>query len=432
MEEEAKGWLVGCSLSSTFPQPKYGRQKSIRPKYDLPKTCRSPCYGRGGAFLSPVFLLLLLLPAGLAQHHHLAPEQGAYTAEHCWRGGSKCDFVTVRLLSSPFTYLNSTHPIHMFPNSSHEVAQILPDRPQFVFQGLAQTFHISLHPDTIFIPPRLDELTTESSRESMGGSPIINPLPGSACFYSGKVRRQSEDSSVAVCLCRGMRGHLRVGARTYYIEPVAGWQTFKHYSQRGRHRLTLLSSPPAVPSLSTKRLRRGRPRRSTGRSKVWPPASRENWVEVLVVVDGPMVRYHGKGVRHYVLTLMHIVSLIYRDSSLGNLVHISVAKLLILKENETFAPKNRAVSVSASDMLKSFCKWQTHLNQYGEEGPVHYDVALLLTRVNICRRPARPGESCDTLGLAELGTMCNPHSCAIVQDNGLSAAFTIAHELGHV
>ena len=31
-------------------------------------------------------------------------------------------------------------------------------------------------------------------------------------------------------------------------------------------------------------------------------------VQVLVVVDGPMVRYHGKGVRHYVLTLMHIVS----------------------------------------------------------------------------------------------------------------------------
>ena len=35
---------------------------------------------------------------------------------------------------------------------------------------------------------------------------------------------------------------------------------------------------------------------------------RENWVEVLVVVDGPMVRYHGEAVRHYVLTLMHIVS----------------------------------------------------------------------------------------------------------------------------
>ena len=53
-------------------------------------------------------------------------------------------------------------------------------------------------------------------------------------------------------------------------------------------------------------------------------------------------------------------------------------------------------------------------------------------REDICRNPASASENCDTLGLAELGTMCGTNSCAIVQDNGLSAAFTIAHELGHV
>ena len=55
-----------------------------------------------------------------------------------------------------------------------------------------------------------------------------------------------------------------------------------------------------------------------------------------------------------------------------------------------------------------------------------------LLRENICRDPLLDNENCDTLGLAELATMCNDNSCAIVQDNGLSAAFTIAHELGHV
>jgi hypothetical protein len=36
-------------------------------------------------------------------------------------------------------------------------------------------------------------------------------------------------------------------------------------------------------------------------------------------------------------------------------------------------------------------------------------------------------------GLAELGTMCDTHrSCSIIKDSGLSSAFTIAHELGHV
>ena len=53
-------------------------------------------------------------------------------------------------------------------------------------------------------------------------------------------------------------------------------------------------------------------------------------------------------------------------------------------------------------------------------------------RENICRKTDSYSQNCDTLGLAELGTMCGKHSCAIVQDNGLSAAFTIAHEFGHM
>ena len=36
-------------------------------------------------------------------------------------------------------------------------------------------------------------------------------------------------------------------------------------------------------------------------------------------------------------------------------------------------------------------------------------------------------------GLAELGTMCHAsRSCALAEDSGLSTAYTIAHELGHV
>ncbi|ETE70213.1 A disintegrin and metalloproteinase with thrombospondin motifs 9, partial [Ophiophagus hannah] len=50
-------------------------------------------------------------------------------------------------------------------------------------------------------------------------------------------------------------------------------------------------------------------------------------------------------------------------------------------------------------------------------------------RQDICRAH----DKCDTLGLAELGTVCDPYrSCSISEDSGLSTAFTIAHELGHV
>ena len=154
-----------------------------------------------------------------------------------------------------------------------------------------------------------------------------------------------------------------------------------------------------------------------------------------------MVKYHGKKLRQYLLTLMNTVSLIYRDASLGNSVRVAVVKLIILEAEESFADVNKNYYgrgggnqdeeddlISASDMLKAFCKWQAAFKT-GE----NYDVALLITRENICRNPSSsPSRNCDTLGLAELGTMCERHSCAVVQDNGLSAAFTIAHELGHV
>ena len=190
MEAEAKERLsAACSFSSTtfstttcsFDNSGRHCQGEGRPSHDqagdghentgLPhlgphNSDHPPSYPRGGnAFLSAVFLLLLLLPAGLAQQN-LIPEQGdpplnnitnllykgAYTAEHCWRGGSKCDFVTIQPLfhssslsptTSSTTFPNSTQPnhprSHMFPNSSHEVAKILPQRPQFVFRGIAMT-----------------------------------------------------------------------------------------------------------------------------------------------------------------------------------------------------------------------------------------------------------------------------------------------------
>ena len=40
----------------------------------------------------------------------------------------------------------------------------------------------------------------------------------------------------------------------------------------------------------------------------WPPKSNENWLEIMVVADGPMVKYHGDKLQNYILTLMQIVS----------------------------------------------------------------------------------------------------------------------------
>ncbi|CAG2100309.1 unnamed protein product [Medioppia subpectinata] len=145
----------------------------------------------------------------------------------------------------------------------------------------------------------------------------------------------------------------------------------------------------------------------------------------MVTADAKMATYHGDNLKHYVLTLMATVELIYSDASIGNAVNIALVKLTVLDENES----RDVIHTSASKTLRHFCRWQHMHNEANDSHRYHYDTAILLTREDLCRMP----NTCDTLGLAQSGQICDATaSCAVIEDNGLSAAFTIAHELGHV
>ena len=143
-----------------------------------------------------------------------------------------------------------------------------------------------------------------------------------------------------------------------------------------------------------------------------------------------MLLYHQQNLENYVLTLFSTVSSIYRHPSLGVAVNVIVVRLVILK-NERAGP---VVSNRAQETLQQFCQWQQLYNDRNDESMNHHgetdclwvgfvncsDVAFLLTRHDICRATNK----CDTLGLAELGTMCDAkRSCAIIEDNGGIFAF---------
>ena len=62
--------------------------------------------------------------------------------------------------------------------------------------------------------------------------------------------------------------------------------------------------------------------------------------------------------------------------------------------------------------------------------PRHFPLTVLFSVLYLIPDPTC---LCFLSGLAELGTMCHPsRSCALAEDSGLSTAYTIAHELGHV
>ncbi|NXC98668.1 ATS7 metalloproteinase, partial [Certhia familiaris] len=154
--------------------------------------------------------------------------------------------------------------------------------------------------------------------------------------------------------------------------------------------------------------------------------SREKWVETLVVADTKMVEFHGSdNIEKYVLTVMNMVAGLFHHASIGNPINIAIVRLILLEHEE----EDLKISHHADNTLKSFCKWQKSINVKGDSHPLHHDVAVLLTRKDICAAMNRP---CETLGLSHVAGMCQPHrSCNINEDTGLPLAFTVAHELGH-
>ncbi|KAJ8338611.1 hypothetical protein SKAU_G00353970 [Synaphobranchus kaupii] len=152
--------------------------------------------------------------------------------------------------------------------------------------------------------------------------------------------------------------------------------------------------------------------------------SRVRHVELLLVADESMSKKYGKDLHHYLLTIASIASKLYGHATIENPIRLSVVKVAVVSDEE----KGLVVSKNAAATLKSFCKWQNQQNPLDDGHQQHHDAAILFTRQDLCGH-----HSCDTLGMADVGTICSPQrSCAIIEDDGLHAAFTVAHEIGHL
>ncbi|KAG5851587.1 hypothetical protein ANANG_G00053240 [Anguilla anguilla] len=152
--------------------------------------------------------------------------------------------------------------------------------------------------------------------------------------------------------------------------------------------------------------------------------SRARHVELLLVADESMNKKYGKDLHHYLLTLASIASKLYGHASIENPIRLSVVKVVVVSAEE----KGLVISKNAAATLKSFCKWQNQHNPMGDDHQEHHDAAILFTRQDLCGH-----HSCATLGMADVGTVCSrQRNCAVIEDDGLHAAFTLAHEIGHL
>uniref|UniRef100_A0A4W6D6S7 ADAM metallopeptidase with thrombospondin type 1 motif 9 n=1 Tax=Lates calcarifer TaxID=8187 RepID=A0A4W6D6S7_LATCA len=269
--------------------------------------------------------------------------------------------------------------------------------------AFGQNYHLNLTLDSGFIAPfytvtllgvpRGDNITDFATDGEVEEEEEDTELRH--CFYKGHVNAQAEHAAV-ISLCSGLLGTFRSPEGEYFVEPLHSYQGEHYEEEHTKPHIVYRKSTPKkqtsgedsacdtsgmvcymidIPSNDSSG--DSGPHRRSKRFLSYP-----RFVEVMLVADSKMVEHHGSNLQHYILTLMSIVSSIYKDPSIGNLIHIVIVKLVIIN-NELDGP---VISFNAQTTLKNFCIWQ--------------------------QRKLK--------------------SCSISEDNGLSTAFTIAHELGHV
>ncbi|XP_029430634.1 LOW QUALITY PROTEIN: A disintegrin and metalloproteinase with thrombospondin motifs 7 [Rhinatrema bivittatum] len=320
----------------------------------------------------------------------------------------------------------------------------LPVYYQLHYKGLQLTFNVTVN-QKLLAPGFLRE------RRSGGvASAEIQPSMHTSCHLIGEVQSgRLRAGLAALSSCSGLMGLFQLSKEDYFIEPMGvlqpgadSAQPHRIYRRHNHGTRTETSSRdtnqlPAMgtcgvkdPAWMLKRTERWRERweqkQHRRRRIVQRSVSQEKWVETLVVADAKMVEFHGSAhVDSYVLTVMNMVAGLFHDASIGNPINIVVVRLILLDREE----EDLKISHHADNTLKSFCKWQKSINPKGDSHPTHHDVAILITRKDICAAMNRP---CETLGLSHVSGMCQPHrSCNINEDTGLPLAFTVAHELGH-
>uniref|UniRef100_A0AAZ3PTN7 ADAM metallopeptidase with thrombospondin type 1 motif 7 n=1 Tax=Oncorhynchus tshawytscha TaxID=74940 RepID=A0AAZ3PTN7_ONCTS len=302
---------------------------------------------------------------------------------------------------------------HRVSRVQRREAQGEPGNPTRVFYQLQHGGH-NLHFNLTLNPHLLAPgFLTERRYGGMEGAKIRSHGP-SLCHFIGDVWDQATmKGRAAISTCDGLTGLFKLSQEEFFIRPLD--QLVQPIS--GDHTTNGTCGVKGEASRRDLRMWLRIRQRSI---------SREKWVETLVVADSKMVEYHGtKGVESYVLAVMNIVSGLFHDASIGNPINIVVVRLILLEKEE----EDLKITHHADNSLSSFCKWQKRLNVKGEEHAVHHDVAVLLTRKDICTAINKP---CETLGLSHVAGMCQPHrSCSISEDTGLPLAFTVTHELGH-
>ncbi|XP_045502025.1 A disintegrin and metalloproteinase with thrombospondin motifs adt-1-like [Colias croceus] len=130
----------------------------------------------------------------------------------------------------------------------------------------------------------------------------------------------------------------------------------------------------------------------------------------------------------FVLAMINAVQLLYHDPSLGRPVNFILKRLEILHED----PSNLKRPHDIDRFLSNFCTWQRLENPPGDNDPLHWDHALILTGLDLYVVNKNGKVSSQVVGLAPVAGMCTvTSSCTVNEGRHFESVYVVAHEIGH-
>ncbi|CAG2055758.1 unnamed protein product, partial [Timema podura] len=315
------------------------------------------------------------------------------------------------------------------------------DRVHYRLKFDGEDHHLVLVPNHHLLAPGMiiETRTSGGTKDDPLSNVELRPADDLQCFYQGHVKGH-EGSKTALSTCYGLAGFVRTKRGTYMIEPAMDHEPVDGVEHP--HLLFEYDPDPLLDSVKTtncgtrdnleEALSQRKSRRSAHSERLKPDAykaekSEVMYLETLVVSDWTFLQYHKElDVDNYMLTIMNMAYNMYHDATLGVLIHLTIVRHIKLEEEKD--EMNTKVSAASEETLESFCKWQNEMNPGDDSHPNHHDVAVLLTRTDICDTDG----DCGLLGIAKMAGTCEPTlSCAVNEDSGMKLGYTVTHEVGH-
>ncbi|XP_044757842.1 A disintegrin and metalloproteinase with thrombospondin motifs 12-like [Coccinella septempunctata] len=305
---------------------------------------------------------------------------------------------------------------------------------------LNKNYHVTLWPNHDFVSP---DAVTESRRpnEKIRKRDINKVNTEKLCHFSGIVRN-IPDSRVAFSTCDGLAGFMTIGDKMLFIEPLKDHRANKYghhlhlvYEEedkiRGKKKCGTTNDWKRSwkENLKRRALRNFRSRNRRRDTKSLDDVDR--YLELLIVCDKKFVNFHKRihEIENYILTVINMVSELFRDPSIGFDIDLQVVRIIYLEKEQEEV--DLAISNHANNTLESFCNWQKKINPLDIKNPNHHDIAVLVTRHDICE--GNSSSDCGIMGLSYIGAPCiEEKSCVISEDTGLILGYVMTHELGHV